>query len=415
MRILWMCNVPIPKACNAFQKEITPYGGWLVQVYSRLSEQQDLEILYAFPDECDEIEESGRFIRFPELNGKGMVTDTEISKMKALMDKAEPDILHVFGTEMRHALPAVCAFNRPEATIVNIQGIISEIARHFCDGIPERERTRQTLAEALLRTGNLNLQRDRMMEQGENEVELLKRAGFVIGRTAFDKAFAQKVNPAIQYIHCNEALRREFYLGHQWDYGNCEKHSIFVSQASYPIKGFHYLIAALGQVKEKYQNLKVYVAGDRLDAPTFKNRILRSSYQRYIRRLIRRYKLNKNIVFLGRLASGDMHKQYRKANLYVLCSTMENSPNSLGEAMMLGVPVLASRVGGVEDFVISPEDSYVYDDTHELAAKIMKVFHREEMVMADREKRIEKAKQLFDLSQNVQIITDLYNTLMPEV
>ena len=43
----------------------------------------------------------------------------------------------------------------------------------------------------------------------------------------------------------------EFYEG-KWNYGACEKHRIFFSQADYPLKGFHYLLQSLSYIKEKY-------------------------------------------------------------------------------------------------------------------------------------------------------------------
>lgn len=40
------------------------------------------------------------------------------------------------------------------------------------------------------------------------------------------------------------------------------------------------------------------------------------------------------------------------ANMFLLPSAIENSPNALGEAQMLGVPCVSSRVGGVEDMIL---------------------------------------------------------------
>ena len=221
------------------------------------------------------------------------------------------------------------------------------------------------------------------------EIELLQYVKTVIGRTKFDHDFSLKVNPDINYLNCNETLRDEYYLGKLWNYNKSEKHSIFISQASYPIKGFHYFLKALVMIKRKYPDVKVYVAGDRLDAETLKNKILKSSYQRYIRRLLLRHGLNKTVVFLGRLSSKEMLERYINANVSVLCSSTENSPNSLGEAMILGVPVIASNVGGVPDMLSSAdEEMYVFDDSYELARKINCIFEKKDKTMLDRDNRI---------------------------
>ena len=55
-----------------------------------------------------------------------------------------------------------------------------------------------------------------------------------------------------------------------------------------------------------------------------------------------------------------MCEQYLKANVFVLPSAIENSPNSLGEAMMLGTPTVVSDVGGVKNMIDHEKEGYVY-------------------------------------------------------
>lgn len=42
-----------------------------------------------------------------------------------------------------------------------------------------------------------------------------------------------------------------------------------------------------------------------------------------------------------------MIEQYLKAHIFVCPSSVENSPNSLGEAQLLGVPCIGSIAGGI--------------------------------------------------------------------
>jgi len=70
-----------------------------------------------------------------------------------------------------------------------------------------------------------------------------------------------------------------------------------------------------------------------------------------------------------------MCKQYLKNNIFVLPSAIENSPNSLGEAQLLGMPYIASAVGGVQQLVNNdPDVLYRYDETEILAKKICEIF-----------------------------------------
>ena len=74
-----------------------------------------------------------------------------------------------------------------------------------------------------------------------------------------------------------------------------------------------------------------------------------------------------------------MKQAYLQSNVFVLPSTIENSPNSLGEAMLLGVPCVAADVGGVST-MLRPGEGYVYPSTapYMLAHYIMEVFRMEE-------------------------------------
>jgi len=58
-----------------------------------------------------------------------------------------------------------------------------------------------------------------------------------------------------------------------------------------------------------------------------------------------------NIEFLGKLTADDLVKQLCNSNFYVHPSYIENSPNSICEAMALGMPIIASNVGGVSTMI----------------------------------------------------------------
>ena len=60
------------------------------------------------------------------------------------------------------------------------------------------------------------------------------------------------------------------------------------------------------------------------------------------------------VRFAGYVEQADLPPWYRAADVFVLSSDFDNSPNVVLEAMATGVPVVATDVGGVSDFVDAP-------------------------------------------------------------
>lgn len=60
------------------------------------------------------------------------------------------------------------------------------------------------------------------------------------------------------------------------------------------------------------------------------------------------------VTFAGYVPQDQLGTYYRTADLFVLASDFDNSPNVVLEAMSCAVPVVATRVGGVAEYVTQP-------------------------------------------------------------
>ena len=109
-----------------------------------------------------------------------------------------------------------------------------------------------------------------------------------------------------------------------------------------------------------------------------------------------------------------MVEQYLKANVFVLPSSIENSPNSLGEAMILGMPCVASCVGGVQDMIIDKKDGFLYpfDEYYMLAHYVCEIFSNQDMAVALGENARKSAHKRFEPRTVVRTTLDVYRHII---
>ena len=205
------------------------------------------------------------------------------------------------------------------------------------------------------------MQKEKFRLRGNSEREALRLAGNIGGRTAWDRAFAENQNPEARYFQLNETLRSDFY-DVTWEEKNVEPHSVFLSQGDYPLKGLHYVLLAMPQIQKKFPDVKVYVAGNGITGyETLKQKLKISSYGKYLRELMHQYHLEDKVVYLGKLSGAEMKERYLKSSLFLCPSAVENSPNSLGEAMLLGMPCIAANVGGIPSMFTDGTDGILFE------------------------------------------------------
>ena len=265
----------------------------------------------------------------------------------------------------------------------------------------------------ILRRDMLIQARRKFRARGVCEKEYIKRTSHVTGRTSWDFVHSKSINPDVQYHFCNEILRHEFYNS-GWDLTKMERHRIFISQAGYPLKGMHMVLKAIGIVRRTYPDTKVQIAGP--DITYGKDplaRLKRGGYGKYINGLIDKYSLQDSIVFTGNLDAGQMADQFKKAHVFVCPSTIENSPNSLGEAQLVGTPVIASYVGGVPDMVRDGETVLLYrpEEFEMLAHNIVRLFENDDLALRlSKNGRTESAAR-HDKHVNANRMLDIYKKI----
>lgn len=158
-------------------------------------------------------------------------------------------------------------------------------------------------------------------------------------------------------------------------------------------KGFKYLVEACALLKKKRFAFKLTLVGD---GPLLTE----------LKKAVTDLELNDAVTFTGKLASDEVEREMKNADLVVVPSVtsasgeMEGLPVVIMEAMALGIPVIATQHSGIPEIVVPNLTGQLVPekDPTSLAAMIEKSFHR-----ANND-QIVAAKRLLDEEFNIGAI-----------
>ena len=419
MNILWITNISFPEASELLKGKggIVSGGGWMVGGAEALIKQPDVKLTVAsVSGDVQQLTRlEGKTITYyliPVGKGNNRVNHDYEPYWREVRDAVKPDIVHIHGTEFSHGLAYIEACG-VDNLCVSIQGLTSVYYRYYLAGLSRWE-IRRSVTPASMYKGTILKGAKGFKERGEFEKEILRRTHHVIGRTSWDKAHAWAINPQATYHYGGETLRSDFYTGPIWKYEQCKPHSIFVSQAIYPIKGLHKVLEAMPFILRHYPDAIVRVARvDITRSKSWKELIKLSDYGNIIRKIIRKYCLQDRVSFTGVLDGEGMRREYLQSNVFVCPSSIENSPNSLGEAQILGVPVVASYEGGVMDMMRGDEEHmYRFEEVEMMAHKIVQLFDREGNI--DTAPMRQEALRRHDPERNARELMQVYRDIIKD-
>jgi len=424
MKILWVCSLPLPDMAAQLQLNQSSFGGWLIGLSRQLTEDPDisLTVLANVPASIGEVNGmTGRYAYYTFTglsNSEIGINEERLHRFQSILQSVQPDVIHIFGTEYAFCQEMVMAAEAEHCAdrlVISLQGLMGEYAAHYTDGLDKKTIHHQTLRE-MIKGQSIDHGQQLFFKRSQFEEYALKHVSHAIGRTAWDQSVAEKINPHIHYHYCSETLRPEFY-GYCWNYRDCEKHSIFISQASYPIKGFHLFLKAMPDLVHRFGDLQVYVTGRDLAHLSAKERFHLDSYRLYLHKMINQLHLESHITFCGTLNAEQMRERNLDANVMISPSVLENSSNSIGEAMLLGTPVVASDTGGTTSMIPDSSCGILYPlmDTDALVKAVSTIFDAGEQIESLSMGERKRAEVLFDPDTNQKQLLSIYQTIHGEV
>lgn len=262
-----------------------------------------------------------------------------VEELKRVIDDYRPDVIHLFGLEC----PFATILGRADVpVIVSLQGFLGPCSNAFWP-IGMNHSTFNwppTWREMVVRNGYRYAKKS-IDVRGRNERRLFKNVRHCMGRTEWDFQVSRLMSPGSQYYHVDEVLRPVFYDNEgKWKQPATEKFVITstISQTIY--KGLDFVLRTAELLEsETGVDFEWRVVG--VDGA--------SAYVRFFEKYTGIH--SERVRYMGVMSADEICHNLLETNLYVHPSYIDNSPNSVCEAQLLGVPVAAANVGGVASLV----------------------------------------------------------------
>ena len=390
LKIVWLGNYPIETLKNIkLLKPVTSHpSSWIVNLLRELSKNPKLEIhmvtLSPKIKESQVIYENNITFHvvknglpylnrgFPKLFPLNTLSNyrMDIKKLLYVINTINPSFIHAHGTEGPYGITAA---KSKYPYVLSIQGIIGEISK---------------LNKDLL--GNL---------KKKLEIKVLKETKYFVCKTDYDSNYVNKINENALIYRIHEAINNSFFKIEREGY---EENTLLFVGSLIKAKGIEVLLEAISLIKKKIPNIKVYIVGD--GSP---------SYKKYLEKLISELKINNNIIFKGFLTHSQLIELHRNIQIFVLPTFIDNSPNSLAEAMASGMPIIASHVGGVPSMIENDKNGILVEpgNAKDLANKIIDLISNKEKQSFISKNAKKMAKDRYLPSKVAKEIVNLYHNL----
>ncbi len=392
LRVLWFANTP--GLSSHLSKKQSTAGGWISSLQAEVENTGECILAFAFySDEELPPFDYNRTKYYPVLRlGRNKIyrlTQRILGKTEykenllrflQIIEDFQPDIIHVHGTENSFGLISGHLSKIP--VVVSIQGNLTVYLKKYFSGL-----SMPFLPERVL-TGNPFLKMDyqQFTRRSFIEREIMKNAKYILGRTDWDRRISLTQAPLARYFHQEEIMRPSFYQI-DWNESPHQKTVFHTTTSNSMYKGFETIIDTALLLKNNHLDFEWTIAGLNEEDPLV--RLIKKS--RKISKLS-----DVQIRALGLMPEKALAVHMSRAKIYVQVSHAENSPNSVCEAMLLGMPVIATAVGGTFSLITDNETGILVQDgdAHALAGAIIELINDQSksIRLAERAKKIARER-----------------------
>ncbi len=365
MHILWIAGsssnyVPIGQIGGGYNG-----GGWVSSLQSELLKLEDITLGIAFcmDGQPEKVVQEGvtyypipnhrkawkdkvvDLVRINDASRDEVVWPQYTERLKRVIADFKPDVIHIFGSELYQDLAALVAGDIP--TILHVQGLLS-LSIYIV--LPPGISRRLLVSTAKGLRGKLDAYEMLPLwwRSVHREKAILRAVPHVIGRTDWDRQGVAVINPKAKYHYGGEILRDVFYGEAKRQLPQRLTITTTISTAIY--KGYDVVLKVADILKREVQiDFEWNVFGN--VNPSLMEKVTGLRHE------------DLNIHLRGVASADTIHDALLHSTLYVHPSYVENSPNSVCEAQLTGIPVVASNVGGTSSLVESGRTGFLFPVT----------------------------------------------------
>lgn len=399
MRVLWFAMTP---SCY----DVKNSGSWieaLEKIFKRYLPDVKLGIAFEHQDNVFKVERDG--VTYYPIHVKKTSSpqkNFEILRshyLKAIED-FNPDIVHCFGTERWHYGLLAKEVNVPFVIhimgFMNIYDPMDEIVLHQHDYI---KYFNYNPIKYLIHKREYKTKR----ENQELECEVMLANKYFMGRTQWDENVVRYYSDGGKYYHCEEAIREEIYDAHvHWHYHQRDKVRLITIGNAGSLKGNEMMLKTAWLLKNQFHFEFEWLYTSNEYTMSFFERIVDIRHQ------------DVNIKLIGRLNASEIARELANADFYVHPAIIDNSPNTVCEAQLIGVPVISTNAGGIPSLV---EDGgtgflYPYCEPHALAFMIMNLHEQKDILEQVSKNEIECSRKRHNPNNLAKRIMEIYNDIV---
>jgi len=370
LKVLWFAVTP---SLYSTGQRSHNGGGWIASLEKIVREESSIELGVAFehPDKIFRVQQDGvtyypinrEFSKFEKLKNKIVYTPEEtwvIPQCLKIIEDFKPDVIHVFGSEWCFGL--LVNFTKIPV-VIHMQGSLPAYYNAYYPPGYSRLDVIKYVGLNLKRQIQENLKIKTFISKSKREEKILKSCNYFMGRTEWDHAVTRVYSPQSKYYYCAEALRESFFNIHESWKPNNHTCCIISSTLSHPTyKGFDLILKTALILKNHLSvSFEWQVFGvNEVDFHEWKTGIKSSEV---------------NVRLMGVVSAEKLKNHLLDSDVYVHPSYIENSPNSICEAQLIGVPVICTNVGGVSSLVQHSFSGFLVpaNDPYQLSYSIKKI------------------------------------------